>query len=191
MAFASRKHSRRRRAQDRAHIWERGVVQGPVIEAALTAAPDDETPVLWKSGDVHVLSPTGVQRVVSLPEVVRRDAGVHVVRDVYRYVVGQPVYPAREDAVHRASELRLTSVPLLTRFERDVRCRVVHESERTHPEMIPEPGHQPELDPAPCAAAQVPDEREAEGCEREDSREGNEDPRALFRREMKGIEMHL
>ena len=70
LAFASRKPSRRRRAQDRAHIWEWGVVPGPVIETALTAAPDDETPVLWKSGDVHVLSPTGVQRVVGLPEAI-------------------------------------------------------------------------------------------------------------------------
>mmetsp|Transcript_52145 Transcript_52145/g.113747 ORF Transcript_52145/g.113747 Transcript_52145/m.113747 type:complete len:340 (+) Transcript_52145:440-1459(+) len=64
----------------------------------------------------------------------------------------QELDPRREVAVHSAAELRLGSVPLLCRLERDVWCCVVDHRERRHPEVVAEPWHEPVLDQAPPAS---------------------------------------
>lgn len=56
--------------------------------------------------------------------------------------------PLGEVAVDGARELGFGSIPLARRLEGDVTGGVVHHSEGAHPEMVPQPGHQPELEKA-------------------------------------------
>lgn len=50
--------------------------------------------------------------------------------------------------MHSASKLRLSSAPVLCSLEGDVGSCVVHHCEGAHPEVVSQPGHQPELDEA-------------------------------------------
>jgi len=56
--------------------------------------------------------------------------------------------PLGEVAVYSATELCLGSVPVLGILERDVGGGVVHHCEGAHPEVVAQPGHQPELEEA-------------------------------------------
>lgn len=54
--------------------------------------------------------------------------------------------PSREVTVDSASELSLCGVPLLGILEGDVGGSVVHHCKGAHPEVVPQPGHHPELE---------------------------------------------
>ena len=60
-------------------------------------------------------------------------------------VVAEELHPGRVVAVHSTRQLRLGRVPLLPPLERDMRRSVVHNCERRHPEVVPQPGPQPVL----------------------------------------------
>ncbi len=79
---------------------------------------------------------------------------------------GQRSVQARVVAVDGARELRLGGVPLVGGLEGDVRGGVVHHCEGGHPEVVPQPGHEPELHNARDAGV-VADEGDAhqrKGC---------------------------
>ena len=61
--------------------------------------------------------------------------------------------------MYSATELCLGSVPVLGILEGDVGGCVVHHREGAHPEMVAQPGHQPELEEA-CDAGEVDEGRE-------------------------------
>ena len=50
--------------------------------------------------------------------------------------------------MHSAAELGLGGVPLLGVLEGNVGGRVMHHREGAHPEVVPQPGHDPELEEA-------------------------------------------
>ena len=50
--------------------------------------------------------------------------------------------------MYSATELCLSSIPVLGILEGDVRGCMVHHCEGAHPEVVPQPGHQPELEKA-------------------------------------------
>ena len=56
--------------------------------------------------------------------------------------------PSGEVTVHGASKLGLGSTPVLGSLEGDVGGGVVHHCEGAHPEVVAQPGHQPELEEA-------------------------------------------
>ncbi len=68
--------------------------------------------------------------------------------------------PLGEVAVNSATELCLGSVPVLGILEGDVGGCVVHHREGAHPEVVAQPGHQPELEEA-CDAGEVDEGRES------------------------------
>lgn len=76
--------------------------------------------------------------------------------------------PAGVVTVHGARQLSLSRVPLLGRLEGDVGGGVVHDCEGAHPEMVPQPGHEPVFKHAPNS--RLEGERgegdEAKGCNR-------------------------
>mmetsp|Transcript_5459 Transcript_5459/g.13322 ORF Transcript_5459/g.13322 Transcript_5459/m.13322 type:complete len:300 (+) Transcript_5459:19-918(+) len=127
----------------------------------------------------HVLSPVLAQRLGGRAEVVPRDLSAHVVRHVPVDVVAEPFDPPREVAVDRARELSLGSVPLLRGLEGDVGRGVVDDGEGAHPEVIPEPRHEPELDP-PGDARVVDEGRPCNGHEAKHRRQADHHPRLLL-----------
>ena len=66
--------------------------------------------------------------------------------------------------MHGASKLGLGSAPVLGSLEGDVGGGVVHHREGAHPEVVPQPGHQPELEEAHDAGV-VDDGRECNAHE--------------------------
>ncbi len=67
--------------------------------------------------------------------------------------------PLGEVTVYSATELCLGSVPVLGNLEGDVGGCVVNHREGAHPEVVAQPGHQPELEEA-CDAGEVDEGRE-------------------------------
>ncbi len=68
--------------------------------------------------------------------------------------------PLGEVTVNSATELCLGSVPVLGILKGDVGGCVVHHREGAHPEVVAQPGHQPELEEA-CDAGEVDEGRES------------------------------
>ena len=50
--------------------------------------------------------------------------------------------------MYSAAQLCLCSIPVLSILEGNVRGSVVHHGESAHPEMVSQPGHEPELEKA-------------------------------------------
>mmetsp|Transcript_3393 Transcript_3393/g.9938 ORF Transcript_3393/g.9938 Transcript_3393/m.9938 type:complete len:432 (-) Transcript_3393:50-1345(-) len=123
---------------------KRHVVLLLVVDVALGEDGLHHAPVEGALG--HVLAPVGPQAVGGGPQVVPRDLGVDVVRDVHADVMAQDLNPAREVAVDGSGELGLGGVPVLGVLERDERRSVVDDREGGHPEVVSEPRHQPKLD---------------------------------------------
>jgi hypothetical protein len=72
------------------------------------------------------------------------DLAADVVRHVHRDVVAEELHPPRVLAVDRPAQLRLRRVPRLGRLEGDVGRRVVDDGEGRHPEVVAQPGHEPD-----------------------------------------------
>ena len=81
---------------------------------------------------------------------------------------GQGAVQARVVAVYSARELRLGGVPLIGGLEGDVRGGVMHHREGGHPEVVPQPRHEPELHNAREAGvvANEGDAHQRKGCHR-------------------------
>mmetsp|Transcript_4454 Transcript_4454/g.11104 ORF Transcript_4454/g.11104 Transcript_4454/m.11104 type:complete len:488 (-) Transcript_4454:18-1481(-) len=112
----------------------------------------------------HVLAPVLPEGLGGWPQVVPGDLGVDVVGHVPVDVVAQPLHPPGVIAVHSASQLGLGGIPLRGIPEGDVGGGVVHHREGAHPEVVANPRHQPELDPASDASV-VDDRRPGGGHE--------------------------
>lgn len=72
--------------------------------------------------------------------------------------------PSGEVTVHSAGKLGLSCTPVLGSPEGDVGGGVVHHCEGAHPEVVAQPGHEPELDEAHYASV-VDDGREGNAHE--------------------------
>ena len=104
-----------------------------------------------KPCDLEVFAPVFGQAFVGHPQFVGGNRRGQVMGNVDVNVVAQKLDPTGIFAMNRTRELRVGFAPVVGLIKRDLRRSVVHQGEGAHPEMVDQPGHEPEFDEAPNA----------------------------------------
>ena len=120
-----------------------------------------------KPRDLQVFAPIFFQAFVGHPQFVGGNRCGKVVRNVDVDVVTQKLDPTGIFTMNCPRQLGVGFAPVVRLIKRDLGSGVVYQREGAHPEMVDQPGHEPEFDETP----------NADGCkqQREDDRRKGHD----------------